>query len=41
MSQVGRLQKKMDAASDTQEVKLIEDKINALLRTLNELARHI
>jgi hypothetical protein len=36
LSQIGRLQKKLDAASDTQEVKLIEDKINALLHTINE-----
>jgi hypothetical protein len=36
LSQIGRLQKKMDAAADTQEVKLNEDKINALLHTINE-----
>ena len=36
LSQIGRLQKKLDAASDTQEVALIEGKMNALLHTMNE-----
>jgi hypothetical protein len=31
LSQIGRLQKKIDAASGTQEVKVIERKITALL----------
>ena len=33
-SQVERLQKQMDAASDSQEVKLIEEKLNALYSTI-------
>ena len=36
LSQIGRLQKKIDAASDTQQVKLIEAKIEALLRTITD-----
>jgi hypothetical protein len=36
MSQVKRLQKEMDAASDPQEVKLIEERLNALHRTIGE-----
>jgi hypothetical protein len=34
VSQVRRLQKEMDAASDPQEVKLIEERLNALHRTI-------
>ena len=36
LSQIGRLRKEIDAASDQQEVKLIEEKINALMRTVGE-----
>jgi hypothetical protein len=36
LSQIGRLQKKLEAASDTQEVALIEGKMNALLHTINK-----
>ena len=36
LSQIGRLRKEIDAASDQQEVKLIEEKINALMRTIHE-----
>ena len=36
LSQIGRLQKKMDATSDTEEVKLIEGKIIAVLQIINE-----
>ena len=36
LSQIGRLQKKIDAASDTEEVKLIEAKIEALLQAITD-----
>jgi hypothetical protein len=36
MSQVKRLQKEMDAATDSKEIKLIEEKLNALHRTIAE-----
>jgi hypothetical protein len=36
MSQIGRLQKKMNAASDQEEVKLIAEKINSSLCIINE-----
>jgi hypothetical protein len=36
VSQVRRLQKEMEAASDPQEVKRIEEKLNALHRTIGE-----
>jgi hypothetical protein len=36
LSQIGRLQKEMDTASDAQEVKLIEGKINALLQAISQ-----
>lgn len=35
-SQLERLQNEIDATSDQQEVKLIEEKINALMRTIHE-----
>jgi hypothetical protein len=35
LSQIGRLQKKMEAASDVQEVKVVEGKIEALLNAVN------